>query len=167
MVYRLIAAAACAALLLLAAAPAQAHDKHSHAAPKKYDAAQVVETPFGRQGDPAKARRTIAIGMSDDMRYTPAEITVKQGETVRLVISNKGKVLHELVLGTPEQLRKHAEVMRQHPDMDHGDDPSMVHVKPGKKGEVVWQFTQPGEFQYGCLLPGHFEAGMVGKVIVK
>lgn len=158
MLHRIALAAALAALLAVAV-PAQAHDKHSHAAPKKYDPAQVVETPFGRQGDPAKARRTIAIGMGDDMRYTPAEISVKQGETVRLVIRNKGKLLHELVLGTPEQLRKHAEVMRQHP--------AMVHVKPGKQGEVVWQFTQPGEFQYGCLLPGHFEAGMVGKVIVK
>lgn len=166
MLHRIALAAALAALLAVAV-PAQAHDKHSHAAPKKYDPAQVVDTPFGRQGDPAQARRTIAIGMGDDMRYTPAEITVNRGETVRLVISNKGKLLHELVLGTPEQLRKHAEVMRQHPDMDHGDDPSMVHVKPGKKGEVVWQFTKAGEFQYGCLLPGHFEAGMVGKVIVK
>ena len=58
-----------------------------------------------------------------------------------------------------------ADVQRKFPDMEH-DEPCMAHVAPGKQGELVWQFTQPGEFYYGCLVPGHFEAGMVGKVRV-
>jgi len=59
-----------------------------------------------------------------------------------------------------------AAMMRKHPEMEH-DDPNMLHVAPGKTGDMGWQFTKPGEFYYGCLEPGHYEAGMVGKILVK
>ena len=85
--------------------------------------------------------------MGDDMRYTPAEISVKQGETLRLVIRNKGKLLRRAGAGHARAAAQTRRSDAPAPDMDHGDDPSMVHVKPGKQGEVVWQFTQPGEFQ--------------------
>lgn len=126
----------------------------------------VADTPFGRPGNPAQVSRTIRIDMSDDMRFTPSVLDVKRGETVRLNIVNKGQVLHELVLGTAAELQAHAEAMRRAPGMEH-DEPQMVHVKPGKKGDLVWTFTEAGEFDFACLLPGHFEAGMVGKVVVR
>lgn len=154
-----------AAMAATAGALAHSNDKHGGAA-RKYDATRVDDTAFGREGDPTKATRTIRVGMSDAMRFEPADITVKRGETVRLLATNNGKLLHELVIGTPEALKKHAELMKKFPGMEH-DEPHMVHVKPGKSGRIVWQFTQPGEFQFACLIPGHFEAGMVGKVIVK
>ena len=50
--------------------------------------------------------------------------------------------------------------------MEHADA-NMAHVKPGAKGEIVWQFTKAGEYQFACLIPGHYEAGMIGKVVVK
>ncbi len=93
------------------------------------------------------------------------EFTVKQGDTVRFVARNKGKVLHEMVLGTMDELKEHAELMRKHPGMEH-DEPYMAHVAPGKTERIVWQFTKAGEFYYGCLVPGHFEAGMIGKIVV-
>lgn len=126
----------------------------------------VEETAFGRAGNPAKATRTIRVRMADTMRFTPAQITVRRGETVRLVATNTGQVLHEMVLGTPAELKEHAELMRRFPDMEH-DEAHMTHVKPGASGEIVWQFTRPGTFQFACLIPGHFEAGMVGQVTVK
>jgi uncharacterized cupredoxin-like copper-binding protein len=155
-------AVACLAL----AGAAYAHGDESHAKARKFDASKVEDTAFGREGNPAKASRTIRVDMADTMRFSPAEITVKRGETVKLVATNKGQVLHEMVLGTTEELKKHAEMMKKFPGMEH-DEPHMTHVKPGKSGEIVWQFTQPGEFQFACLLPGHYEAGMVGKVTVK
>ena len=85
---------------------------------------------------------------------------------MRFVVKNSGKVMHEMVLGTMKELKEHMEVMRKHPNMEH-DEPHMAHVKPGKSEPMVWQFTKAGEFYYGCLMPGHFEAGMIGKVIVK
>lgn len=160
-------AGACLAVLGLAHPQAQAHGDAAHA-PKvrKFDASKVEDTAFGREGDPAKATRTIRVDMADTMRFTPADITVKRGETVKLVASNKGRVLHEMVLGTADELKKHAELMKKFPEMEH-EEPHMAHVKPGKSGQIVWQFTKAGEFQFACLIPGHFEAGMVGKVTVK
>lgn len=124
------------------------------------------EQSFGREGDPKKATRTLTVEMSDQMRFTPAQLTVKRGDTVRFVVKNAGKVMHEMVLGTLPDLKAHAELMKKFPNMEH-DEPYMAHVKPGASGQIAWQFTQAGEFYYGCLMPGHFEAGMVGKVIVK
>jgi uncharacterized cupredoxin-like copper-binding protein len=153
-----------AVLAILAAGPALGHgDQHGKAAPR---AISTDEMPFGREGDPKKAARTVNIDLSDAMRFSPAELSVKRGETVRFRVKNSGKVMHEMVLGTMADLKAHAEMMRKHPGMEH-DEPYMAHVAPGKTGTIVWQFTKAGEFHYGCLVPGHFEAGMVGKVIVK
>ncbi len=71
-----------------------------------------------------------------------------------------------MVLGTMDELKKHAEMMKKHPDMEH-DEPHMAHVGPGKTGEMGWRFTRAGTFYFGCLIPGHFEAGMIGKVVVE
>ena len=127
---------------------------------------EMTQTEFGRTGNPTKVTRTMRVDMSDAMRFTPSEISVKRNETVRFVVTNSGKQMHEMVLGTMPELKKHAELMKKHPGMEH-EEPYMAHVAPGKKAEIVWQFTRPGEFHYSCLIPGHFEAGMIGKVIVK
>lgn len=148
------------------ASNAYAHGDESPAAPRKFDASKVEDTPFGQQGDPKKVTRTIRVGMSDKMRFDPETLTAKKGETIRFIVANKGAVLHEMVLGTAQALKEHAEVMRKNPGMEH-DEPSMTHVKPGAAGEIVWQFTKAGEFQFACLIPGHFQAGMLGKVTVK
>jgi uncharacterized cupredoxin-like copper-binding protein len=142
---------------------AQGHEEHGK---KPARSISKEETPFGREGDPKKATRTIDIGMTDKLRFAPAELTVKRGETVRFRVKNSGRVMHEMVLGTMQDLKDHAEMMRSHPGMHH-DEPHMAHVAPGKTGTLVWQFTKAGEFRYGCLVPGHFEAGMIGKVIVR
>lgn len=152
-------------VLAVAFAPsAVAHGAKPHDA-KAPDYANAEETAFGRAADPKAAKRTIRIEMSDRLRFSPAEIAVKQGEIVRFRVLNEGKLAHEMVLGTMGDLKKHAELMRKFPEMEH-DEPNMAHVAPGKSGEMGWQFTKPGEFYYGCLVPGHFEAGMVGKIIV-
>lgn len=146
----------------LLAGPVWAHsEKHG----KKTATPSTEEKSFGKAGDAKKTGRTIHVDMSDKMRFTPAALTVKQGETVKFVVKNSGKTLHEFVLGTMKELQEHAELMKKHPGMEH-DEPYMAHVAPGKTETIVWQFTKSGEFHFGCLLPGHFEAGMVGKINV-
>ena len=120
---------------------------------------------WGIAGEPKDARRTIEITMSDQMRFTPDRIQVKQGETVKLVVRNSGQMLHELVLGTRKELEEHAALMAKFPNMEH-DEPYMAHVGVGKTEELVWTFNRPGEFDFACLIPGHYQAGMTGKVIV-
>ena len=96
----------------------------------------------------------------------PTDLVVKKGETIRFIVHNDGKVMHEMVIGTLDELKAHAELMRKFPDMEH-DEPYMAHVAPGKKGELVWQFTKAGVFHYACLVPGHMEAGMIAKITVQ
>ncbi len=154
------------AALVAVSSAAVAHGDEEHAKPRKFDPSKVEATDWGQEGNPKKITRTIEVDMADNMRFTPSDLTIKRGETVKFVVHNGGQVLHEMVLGTKKALAEHAALMKKFPDMEHSE-PSMAHVKPGKNGEIVWQFTQPGEFQFACLQPGHFEAGMVGKLTVK
>jgi len=153
---------AIAALTSLAVASAHGTDDHA----KPGNAALSTEAhAYGVEGDPKTATRTVAISMDDTMHYSQSEIRVKQGETVTFVISNKGKLLHELVIGTEDELQKHAALMRKNPTMEH-DEPYMAHVKPGSTEKMTWRFTNSGTFLFGCLVAGHFEAGMKGKIVV-
>jgi uncharacterized cupredoxin-like copper-binding protein len=133
-----------------------------HSASDDYD---PVDTEFGSYEPGMKVTRTIEVDMIDQMRFTPAMIEVKQGEVIRFVHTNSGQLMHEFVLGTPETLAEHAELMKRFPGMEHSE-PYMAHVPPGQKGEITWKFTKAGEFGFGCLLPGHFDAGMKGRIVV-
>ena len=154
-----------AAMLMLAAGTVQAHGEASKSHASASDPEEMV-MPYGRTGSPGKATRTVDIDMKDTMRFLPDNLIVKRGETVRLRVKNSGQLLHELVLGRAEDLEEHAALMRKFPEMEH-DEPNMVHVQPGKTGDIVWTFDTSGEFRFACLIPGHFEAGMTGKVTVK
>lgn len=123
------------------------------------------EATIGEPGKAANVTRTVKIDNSDALRYTPASIDAKQGETIRFVITNLGKVDHELVLGTNKELKEHYEVMKKFPEMEHADG-NMVTVAPGKTGAVIWKFTQAGKTDSACLQPGHYDAGMKGAVVV-
>jgi len=151
--------------LLLAALPgvALAHGDAGHAKAR----AKVVkeQKPWGIAGDRTAARRRIEVGMGDDMRFTPARIDARLGETVRFVIRNRGQTLHEFVLGTKQELDEHAALMLKFPDMEH-DEPYMAHVPPGQTGEIIWTFNRAGTFEFACLVAGHYQAGMVGQVVV-
>ncbi|MCX7960327.1 MAG: cupredoxin family protein [Burkholderiales bacterium] len=156
------------AVFIAAAAPAAlAHGEPAHGKKSGHRAAQAdEEKPFGRPGDPKKPARSVKIEMLDTMRFVPATLEFRRGENVKFVVRNSGRQMHEMVLGTLEELKAHAELMRKHPAMEH-DEPWMAHVAPGKSATLHWQFTRAGEFHYGCLIPGHFEAGMVGRITVK
>lgn len=120
---------------------------------------------WGIAGDAKAVQRTVTVTMSDKMRFTPDNFTVKVGDTVRLVIKNKGKLMHELVIGTPQELEAHAALMVKFPDMQH-DEPYMAHVPPGGSGQLIWTFNRPGEFKFACLIAGHYQAGMTGQIVV-
>lgn len=140
---------------------------HSHAghhlAPM---AGTAAVSASGQAGDPAKVSRTIAVTMADTMRFTPEQITVKAGETIRFTVNNTGKMPHEMVLGTVDELREHAALMREMPGMQHAEA-NMVRLDPGQSGDLVWQFDKAGAVDFACLVPGHYEAGMKGSVRIE
>jgi uncharacterized cupredoxin-like copper-binding protein len=154
--------AAAIAVVALHSAQAWAHGAKEHAAP-----APLIEQKDWGVGASAKAaQRTIRISMGDDMRFKPDHIEVQEGETAKLVLTNTGKQLHELVIGTPQELQAHAQMMLKHPNMEH-NEAHMAHVTPGKTGQLVWHFNRAGQFAFACLIAGHYEAGMVGKITVR
>jgi uncharacterized cupredoxin-like copper-binding protein len=139
-----------------------AHGDKPHAAQT-----QVIkeQKAWGIAGDSKAATRTIAIGMNDNMRFTVNKLEFKQGETVRFKVANNGKLMHEFVIGTKEENERHAIEMVKFPNMEH-DEPYMAHVSPGKSGEIVWTFNRAGDFEFACLMAGHYQTGMVGKIKV-
>lgn len=155
-------AAMIAAWLPLAAG---AHGGSTHG-PAAMVPAVREQQDWGIAGLQREVTRTITVRMDDRMRFTPERIDVAEGETVRLVVHNGGSALHEMVIGTSTALTEHAELMQRFPDMEH-DEPWMAHVPAGRSGEIVWTFNRPGRFEFACLIPGHFGAGMVGAIDVK
>jgi uncharacterized cupredoxin-like copper-binding protein len=141
---------------------------HAHGEAKHVRAVPVAgeQMPWGIVGDAGKVGRDIEIAMTDAMRFIPDNIRIKRGETVRFRLRNDGKMLHEMVIGTRAVLEEHAEQMKKFPDMEH-DAPYMAHVAPGQTGEIVWRFNRAGEFDFACLIAGHYAAGMKGRILVK
>jgi putative spermidine/putrescine transport system substrate-binding protein len=121
---------------------------------------------IGQPGNPSQVSRTINVTMSDTMRFKPDRIEVRTGETIRFVLQNQGQLRHELVLGEPDALRRHAAMMQMMPDMQHSG-PNMASLAPGERGELIWQFTRAGSVAFACLQSGHLEAGMRGAVAVQ
>jgi uncharacterized cupredoxin-like copper-binding protein len=108
----------------------------------------------------------IDIGMFDSMRFAPAAVTVARGETIVFIVRNEGKVRHEIVIGTPDEISHHRHAMQHDPGMAHAA-PNMAHVAPGARGSLSWRSDQSGQYEYACLLPGHYEAGMRGTIAVQ
>ena len=148
-------------LVLGLAAPAALADPahHHHAADKTY----------GQPGDPKKPARVVTIAMREAdgrMVFTPDRIVVGKGEQLRLRLRNDGEIEQELVLATVEENLAHMKAMEAAPDMAH-DEPNARRLKPKATAEIVWQFTNAGEFDYSCLIPGHRQSGMSGTVVVR
>ncbi|MEJ8864878.1 cupredoxin family protein [Pseudomonas jessenii] len=142
---------------------------------------------FGQPASAAKATRSIEVVMGD-MSFTPKSLDIKAGETVRFVLVNKGQLLHEFNLGDAALHARHQQEMLQmqqsgmlaptgkkvmagmdHSKMDHGmkhDDPNSVLVEPGKTAELTWTFSKATSLEFACNIPGHYQAGMVGKLTV-
>ncbi len=143
---------------------ARAHGSESHA--KRASTMPPEQKDWGIAGPPGQARHTVEVRMDDAMRFTPARIEVALGETVRFRVRNTGKVMHEFVIGTRQENEEHARLMVKFPNMEH-DEPWMAHVPPGRTGEIVWTFNRAGTFEFACLIAGHYQAGMVGTIVVR
>jgi uncharacterized cupredoxin-like copper-binding protein len=140
-----------------------AHSEKPHA-PKK--AGPKEQKDWGIAGDASQVSRTIDCQMLDTMRFRPELVEARLDETIRFSVRNTGRLMHEFVIGTREENAAHHELMKKFPNMEH-DEPWMAHVSPGQRGEIVWTFNREGEFEFACLIAGHYEAGMRGRIVVR
>ena len=152
---------ALAIMLASTAAHAGGSGDHSHGHAEMMTA--------GMTGKKAKVSRTVEVIMLEkedgSMVFEPTALSFKKGETVRLLLTNKGQTDHEFVMDSHEGNQKHKKAMEKYPDMEHAD-PNAIRLEPGKTGEIIWTFANPGSFEFACLIPGHYEAGMKGELTV-
>ena len=149
--------------LLFSSGAAFAHGDEEHA--KKSRPVNSEQKDWGIAGEAKAVNRTVEFKMLDTLRFDPSTLTVTRGDTLKFVIKNNGATPHEFVIGTKRENEAHAALMVKFPRMEH-DEPYMAHVAAGKTGEIIWTFNKSGEFDFACLIAGHYQAGMVGKITV-
>lgn len=141
------------------------HEENNHKKNVGHDHGAGIAAA-GQPGSAAKVSRTIKVRAFDTMRYDKENIQAKPGETIRFVVTNAGKIKHEFAIGTREEQLEHAKMMAAMPDMQH-DEGNVVSLEPGETRELIWQFGKAGAVEIACHLPGHYEAGMKSKVIIR
>ncbi len=122
----------------------------------------------GRVGAPAEAlaaTRTVAIDTIDSMTFDPGAIDVSAGEVVTFAVTNRGQVVHEFTLGDAAMQQEHADAMAHMPDGIAHEQANSVTVQPGETKQLTWRFGDTA-IEYGCHEPGHYEAGMRGRITV-
>ena len=141
---------------------------------------------IGEKGDIKDVTKVVTVKMFDNY-YEPNEIVVKKGETVKFIVKNMGELVHELNIATKEMHIKHQpemakmveheilladkidkNKMKEISKMDH----SMAHkhansvlLEPNDTGEIIWKFSTTAKLEIACNVPGHYEAGMIAKII--
>jgi uncharacterized cupredoxin-like copper-binding protein len=184
-----LAALGLAVTIVLFTAPAVAGGTHGGGHAEEHGGQHAHGLAFGEPGDASKASRTVEV-IASEMAFEPARIEVKSGETVRFIVHNQGKLLHEFNIGTPAVHAAHQQEMQtmmahgmmtatgmSHPMHgteagSHGgtampmahDDPNSILLEPGETKELIWTFTEIGSLEFACNVPGHYQAGMVGRI---
>lgn len=96
-------------------------------------------------------------------RFSPSELIVEQGEHVRFVVHNEDPIDHELIVGPMAvQLRHEAGREAWHPPI-----PGEVSVPIFQTTETTYIFDEAGTMWFGCHLPGHWDYGMQGRIVVR
>jgi uncharacterized cupredoxin-like copper-binding protein len=151
-----------AASFLLASSAAYADETMG---PEHHEAAR-----YGRPGDARKADRTVTI-VATEIAFNVKELDFRKGETVRFVFINKGEQPHEFSIGDAATEEAHRKMMQDMAGMSMEamghSEPNVISTEPGETRELVWTFTEAGDFEFACNYPGHAEVGMEGKIHVK
>ena len=124
----------------------------------------------GMPGKAANADHTVKVIMMETgdgaMLFEPSTLTVKRGETINFAISNIGEIAHEFVLDDHHGIMGHKKKMEQMASTHKHNTPNSITLDPGENGSIVWTFTKSGRFEFACLIPGHYDAGMKGRLHV-
>ena len=125
--------------------------------------------PIGKPGDGSSIDRTIELSIRETesgyMLFEPDAIQIERGSVIRFSIRNTGALDHEFFLGSFDEVAKHQQWMREHPDMQH-DSANSVSIPSGQNADLIWEFSDVTNLEFACLIPGHREAGMWGVIIV-
>lgn len=114
----------------------------------------------GMPGNPHEVDRTIEIEAYDSMRFSVDDLFVSSEETIRFIVTNKGRLVHEFAIGTFTQQQQHSKFTERVPHLDHETSNSII-LGANKTKELIWKFGDPRGVEIACLIPGHYKAGMI------
>lgn len=142
--------------------------------------AQATKAAPKAKAAPAGAVKTFTLTGSDNMRFTPAVIRVKAGDKVKVTLKSvsalpKMAMAHNFVLlkaGVDAAAVATAGSTARDTGFVSPKSKAQIIVASGLAGggeSVTVEFTAPaaGKYQFICTFPAHFQAGMVGQLIVE
>ena len=125
-----------------------------------------MESLAGKPGNEKGVSRALTVIADDSMRFTHEPFNIKDGETIKFVVTNKGAIPHEFSIGTKDEHMEHGQMMMANPDMHHGAGGNSITVKPGETVDLIWAFEDAWQIEVACNIPGHYEAGMHSAVTI-
>lgn len=112
----------------------------------------------------AVADWTVDVTMTE-YAFEPGTFAVSAGETITFVVHNGGEDDHEFRLTTAEFADHH--IVEEHTD-HHDAEPGVLFLAPGESASLTVTFHSAGEYDVvTCLLPDHYELGMVAPLTVE
>jgi len=123
------------------------------------------ESLAGKPGKESEVNRTIKVEAGDNMRFSHAPFNIKNGETIKFLVTNNGAISHEFSIGTKDEHVSHGKMMVANPNMHHGPGGASVTIKPGKTEVLIWSFEKAFKVEAACNIPGHYQAGMYSPVM--
>jgi uncharacterized cupredoxin-like copper-binding protein len=108
---------------------------------------------------PGAPSSKVSVEMTE-FKFVPQEMTVFSGQETSLELKNSGAVEHDFTI-----LKKG--VAAKSPfnrEQQAGDILTEFKLGSGKDDTFTFTLPEPGEYALICIIPGHMEAGMVGKI---
>jgi uncharacterized cupredoxin-like copper-binding protein len=118
-------------------------------------------SPGAPSGVLGPGRVTVTIGI-DHSRFDIGTIRVRPHTEVRFVLVNRDPIGHEFIIGGPEVHARHADGHEAY----HPPVPGEVSVPADARASTTYAFHAPGPVEFACHLPGHYQYGMKGTVLV-
>ena len=141
---------------------------------------------IGEEGNMSEVSKVIEVKMYDNY-YEPSEFKINKNQTIKFIVYNYGELVHEFNIATkkmhfkhqPEMMKmvvneiivggkidknKMKEMSKTDHSMSHSHSNSVL-LEPNQSAELVWKFNTDSSLEAACNIPGHYESGMVAKII--
>ena len=141
---------------------------------------------IGEEGNMSEVSKVIEVKMYDNY-YEPSEFKINKNQTIKFIVYNYGELVHEFNIATKEMHFKHQpemmkmvvneiivggkinkNKMKEMSKTDHSMSQShsnSVLLEPNQSAELIWKFNTDSSLEAACNIPGHYESGMVAKII--
>ena len=141
---------------------------------------------IGEKGNDSEVEKIIEVKMFDNY-YEPSEFKINKNQTIKFIVYNYGELVHEFNIATKKMHFKHQpemmkmvvneiivggkidkKKMKEMSKLDHSMSHShsnSVLLEPNQSAELIWKFNSDANLEVACNIPGHYESGMVAKII--